>query len=36
MVFDCNHAEFNNPVTFASGKYQPTADTFWWRFQLFF
>ena len=36
MVFDWNHAEFNNPVTYAPGKYQPTANTFWWRVQLFF
>ncbi len=36
MVFDWNHAEFNNPVTYAPGKFQPTANTFWWRVQLFF
>jgi hypothetical protein len=36
MVFDWNHAEFNNPVTYARGKYQTTANTFWWRVQLFF
>jgi len=36
MVFDWNHAEFNNPVTYARGKYQPTANIFWWRIQLFF
>jgi phosphate-selective porin OprO and OprP len=36
MVFDWNHAEFNNPVTYAVGKYQTTANTFWWRVQLFF
>jgi phosphate-selective porin OprO and OprP len=36
MVFDWNYAEFNNPVTYAAGKYQSTANTFWWRVQLFF
>jgi phosphate-selective porin OprO/OprP len=36
MVFDWNHADFNNPVIFAPGKYQPTANTLWWRVQLFF
>jgi phosphate-selective porin OprO/OprP len=36
MVFDWNHDEFNNPVTYAKGKYQSTANTFWWRVQLFF
>jgi phosphate-selective porin OprO/OprP len=36
MVFDWNHAEFNNPVTYAPGRFQPTANTLWWRVQLFF
>jgi phosphate-selective porin OprO/OprP len=36
MVFDWNHDEFNNPVTYAKGKYQPTSNTLWWRVQLFF
>lgn len=36
MVFDWNHAEFNNPVAYAPGKYQLAASTFWWRVQLSF
>jgi phosphate-selective porin OprO/OprP len=36
MVLDWNHAEFNNPVTYSRGKYQSTANTFWFRVQLFF
>jgi phosphate-selective porin OprO and OprP len=36
MYFDWNHAEFNNPVTYAPGKTQPTSNSLWWRLQLFF
>ena len=36
MFFDWNHVEFNNPVTYNTGKYQTTSNTFWWRLQLFF
>ena len=36
MIFDWNHVEFNNPVTYAPGKYTPTSNTFWWRLQLYF
>ena len=42
MFFDWNHAEFNNGVTYnttnnvAKGTTQSTANTFWWRLQLFF
>jgi phosphate-selective porin len=36
MVLDWNHVEFNNPVTYATGKTQPTGNIFWWRVQLYF
>jgi hypothetical protein len=36
MIFDGNHAEFNNPVTYASGKTRPTGNILWWRMQLYF
>jgi phosphate-selective porin OprO/OprP len=38
MFFDWNHAEFNNPVTynFNTKATQPTANTLWWRLQLYF
>ena len=36
MVLDWNHQEFNNPVTYAPGKYKDTANVLWWRVQLYF
>jgi phosphate-selective porin OprO/OprP len=36
MFFEWRHDEFNNPVIFAKGKYQTTANTLWWRLQLYF
>jgi hypothetical protein len=42
MFFGWNNAEFNNGVTYkttynvAKGATQSTANTFWWRLQLFF
>ncbi len=36
MYFDWNHAEFNNPVTYATHKYQPTSNTLWWRLRIYF
>jgi phosphate-selective porin OprO/OprP len=36
LVFDWNHAEFNNPVVFAPGRRQLTSDTFWARMQIYF
>ena len=34
IVFDRNHVEFNNPVTYASGKTQPTGNILSWPMQL--
>jgi phosphate-selective porin OprO/OprP len=34
MFFGWNHAEFNNPVTYATGKSQTTSNIEWRRFQL--
>jgi phosphate-selective porin OprO/OprP len=38
MVFDWNHAEFHNPVTYnvVTQKTQSTSNILWWRIQLFF
>ncbi len=38
MFFDWKHDEFNNPITYATGPTRTagTADTLWWRLQLFF
>lgn len=36
VSFGWNHAVFNQPVTFAPGRYQLTSDLFLLRFQLYF
>lgn len=36
IYFDWQHAAFNQPVAVGVGRYSPTTDLFWLRFQLFF
>jgi phosphate-selective porin OprO/OprP len=36
IYLDWQHSAFNQPVTFAPGRFQLTSDPFWLRFQLYF
>jgi phosphate-selective porin OprO/OprP len=36
IYLDWQHSAFNQPVTFAPGRFQLTSDLFWLRFQLYF